>query len=85
MITMILLFVLSCAVGFGLWMCGKISETAVAGFALFGAIAFIVMPCLCQKVPITYNKIPYVQCINTEIYYSQSENKYYNNGNYDTH
>ena len=77
MITMILLFLLTCILSLILWVAGKVQEQGMAGIALAGIVLFILTPALSQKIPLTYDKIPYASSMSAEIYYSESENKYY--------
>ena len=77
MITMLLLFIATFFVAIILFAMGKIKEIHIGTITLAGVVLFILAPSIVQKIPMVYNNVPYAQNIDAEIYYSQSENKYY--------
>lgn len=77
MITMLILFIATCLLGFILWGCDKISEGAFAGFCLFAAMMFIVIPSVAQNTVLSYGLTPTKSFIDGQLYKDTETNKYY--------
>ena len=77
MITMLILFIAVSVFGIVLWVCGKISEGAVAGFCLFAAMVFIVIPSIVQSTTLSYDLTPIKNFVDGQLFHDDETNKYY--------
>lgn len=77
MITMLILFVVTCLLGIILWVCNKISECTLAGFCLLAAMVFILIPSITQSTILSYGLTPSKNFIDGQLYYDEKADKYY--------
>ena len=77
MIPLIVFFILLSVIGIFLWVFGKVKENTVAVIIFCSAIFCIVVPSLIQKTSLTYDKTPVENFLDAEVFYSETENKYY--------